>query len=52
MDEWEKTDILEARSLLKRCNEILSDYTSSYGRNNDDVLQIINDVEIFLDGDL
>ncbi len=50
--DWEKTGLLAARSLLKRCNEILSDYTSSYGRNNDDVLQIINDVEISLDGDL
>lgn len=47
-------DIKTATELLKKCVEILSDHTVAInGHNNDDVLDVVNGVETFLDeGDL
>lgn len=43
-------DIKAATELLKKCIEILGDHTVAInGHNNDDVIDIINKVETFLD---
>lgn len=48
----EVIDLMAAKTVLKRCALVLSDYTTTCGRNNDDVIQMINDVEVFLNEEI